>query len=137
MRNKTFTVEEADNALPLVRRIVADVVRSYRLLSEQAEAYKALRTVEDRTSETEERLNDLKRSMGSFSEEIESFVAELSEIGCEMKDLKSGTVDFPSRMDDRRVYLCYQLGEDRVESWHEITEGFAGRKPLPANILEE
>jgi hypothetical protein len=137
MRSRTFTVEEANNALPLVRRIVADVVRAYELLSEQAEAYKETRAVEDRTNEVEDRLNSLKRSMGALSEEIETYVGELSEIGCEMKDLKAGLVDFPFLMDDRRVFLCYELGEDRVEYWHEVTEGYAGRKPLPVTVPEE
>ena len=137
MRSRTFTVEEANNALPLVKRVVADIVRAYGLLSEQAEDYKDVRAVEDRTSEVEDRLNGLKRSMGVLSEEIETFVAELAEIGCEMKDLKIGLIDFPSLMDGRRVFLCYELGEERVEFWHELTEGYAGRKPLPVTVSEE
>ena len=137
MRSRTFTVEEANNALPLVRRIVADIVRAYELLSEQAEDYKDVRAVDDRTTEVEDRLNGLKRSMGVLSEEIETFVAELGEIGCEMKDLKIGLIDFPSLMDGRRVFLCYELGEERVEFWHELTEGYAGRKPLPVTVSED
>ena len=137
MRSRTFTVEEANNALPLVRRIVADIVRAYELLSEQAKDYKDVRAVDDRTTEVEDRLNGLKRSMGVLSEEIETFVAELGEIGCEMKDLKIGLIDFPSLMDGRRVFLCYELGEERVEFWHELTEGYAGRKPLPVTVSEE
>lgn len=137
MRSRTFTVDEANNALPLVRRIVADVVRAYELLSEQADEYKKVRGVEDRTNEVEDRLNSLKRSMSALSEEIEAYVGELSEIGCEMKDLKTGLVDFPSLMDDRRVFLCFELGEDRVEFWHELTEGYAGRRPLPVTVPEE
>ena len=137
MRSRTFTVEEANDALPLVRRIAADVVRAYELLSEQAEDYKNVRAIDDRTTEVEDRLNGLKRSMGVLSEEIETFVAELAEIGCEMKDLKVGLVDFPSLLDGRRVFLCYGLGEDRVEFWHELTDGYAGRKPLPVTVPEE
>ncbi len=137
MRSRTFTVEEANNALPLVRRIVADIVRAYELLSEQAEDYKGVRAVEDRTTEVEDRLNGLKRSMSVLSEEIEAFVAELAEIGCEMKDLKIGLIDFPSLMDGQRIFLCYELGEERVEFWHELTQGYAGRKPLPVTVSEE
>ncbi len=85
----------------------------------------------------EHRLNDLKRSMGALSGEIEDYVAELTEIGCELKDLKSGLVDFPSVMDDRRIFLCYEPGDERVEHWHEVTEGYAGRKPLPVTVPEE
>jgi hypothetical protein len=137
MRSRTFTVSEANDSLPLVRRIVADVVRAYELLSEQAVDYKDVRAIDDRTTDVEDRLNGLKRSMGVLSEEIENYVAELSEIGCEMKDLKTGLVDFPALMDGRRIFLCFEVGEDRVEFWHEVTEGFAGRRPLPVTVPEE
>lgn len=134
MRRKTFTVREANETIPLVRRIVEDVVHGYDELSRLAEEYKSLRL--SRAAD-EKKLNRLKRRMAGISEDIESYVVELGEIGCEMKDLKTGLVDFPWRMDGRDVLLCWQLGEDRVEHWHEVTDGFAGRRPLPVTVHEE
>jgi hypothetical protein len=75
--------------------------------------------------------------MADLSDQIDGFVHELSEIGCEMKDLEVGLVDFPAEMEGRKVYLCWKLGEDRVDHWHELTEGFRGRKPLPVTVPED
>jgi len=47
-----------------------------------------------------------------------------------LKDIQHGIIDFPSRMYDRDVYLCWRLGEDSVSHWHDVDAGFAGRRPL-------
>jgi len=137
MRSRQFSSEEATGSLPLVSKIVQDVVRDYAELSDLAAEYKELRASTERGEETEGTLNGLKRRMASLSEGIDAYVAELTEIGCEIKDLRTGLVDFPSEMDGRRVYLCWQLGEEAVEHWHELTDGFAGRRPLPVTVFED
>jgi hypothetical protein len=54
-------------------------------------------------------------------------------VGVQVKDLDRGLIDFPARHParDETVLLCWQLGEEAVEYWHGLEEGFAGRKPLP------
>ena len=63
-------------------------------------------------------------------EEINQRLAKLNEWGIELKGLDEGLIDFPSERDGRTVYLCWKLGEDRIEWWHELDTGFAGRQPL-------
>jgi hypothetical protein len=134
---KYYTIEEANHALPLVRAIVADIVRQYRDISER-----------------KERLDQIQRSRGSkerpandpYSEEmaqveqdlekeiavLQEFVDELEKLGVEIKDLSRGLVDFRAMMEGREVYLCWLLGEDEVAHWHELDAGFAGRQSLLA-----
>ena len=50
--------------------------------------------------------------------------------GAEIKSLEEGLLDFPSRREGELVLLCWKLGEEEIEYWHGIDEGFAGRKPL-------
>ena len=57
---------------------------------------------------------------------------ELRKLGVELKDHNTGLIDFPCRMGDREVYLCWRLGEPEVGYWHEVNAGFAGRQKLPA-----
>jgi hypothetical protein len=57
-------------------------------------------------------------------------VNKIQETGCVVKDLDTGLIDFPSLLDGQEVYLCWKVGEDRIEYWHGLHEGFAGRKPL-------
>jgi hypothetical protein len=137
MTRRVFTVEDSNQTLPLVRRVVEDIVRDYSDLAEMAKDYKSLRGRKDRDEGHEERLNYLKQEMANRSRAIDECVSELAEIGCEMKDLESGLVDFPAEMDDRRILLCWRLGEDRVDHWHETHEGFPGRKPLPVTVPED
>lgn len=68
---------------------------------------------------------------------LEEVVGEIQETGCVVKDVDEGLVDFPTLRDGREVYLCWKLGEKRIEYWHGMDEGFAGRKPLDEGSGEE
>ena len=137
MKSRTFTLDEAVRTLPLVRTVTQDIVKSYRRLSEIAEEYKGLRMEIPRTQEIAGMLSSLKAAMATLSERIDGYVAEIDEIGCEAKDLETGTVDFHFLLDGRRVCLCWRLGEESIEHWHEVTEGYQGRKPLPVTVPED
>jgi hypothetical protein len=52
------------------------------------------------------------------------------DLGCELKDLDDGLVDFPSYRQGQLIYLCWKRGEDRIEWWHTMEAGFSGRQPL-------
>lgn len=55
---------------------------------------------------------------------------QVRDMGVLVKDLDKGLIDFPYLKDDRVVYLCWHLGEESIEFWHEVEGGFAGREPL-------
>jgi hypothetical protein len=61
---------------------------------------------------------------------IQSALERIIETGCVVKDLDVGLLDFPARIDDQDVYLCWKLGEDRIRFYHRQDEGFSGRKPI-------
>jgi hypothetical protein len=125
---KQFTVDQANATLPLVRRIVQDVVTHYRAWNEKLNEIDLVaasgRASDNATADT------LAAEAQSLAREIESFRRELSELGIEMKDPGIGLIDFPSTMGNRPVYLCWRLGEADVAFWHEIHAGYAGRQPL-------
>jgi hypothetical protein len=62
---------------------------------------------------------------------------EIEGLGCLLKDLDIGLVDFPCRLGEREVYLCWKLGEPSIRFWHDIEEGFAGRKPLDKETIQQ
>ena len=68
-------------------------------------------------------------------ERLQVLVEELTTVGCELKDYQMGLVDYVGRHQGRDVYLCWRLGEARVNYWHELHTGFAGRQPV--SILDE
>ena len=59
----------------------------------------------------------------------------IQETGVIVKDLDLGLCDFPFYLDGRIVYLCWKLGEDKIEWWHEITTGFSERQSIPNDVL--
>jgi hypothetical protein len=70
------------------------------------------------------------RAWAEAQQAVEDHLAWLGARGIQLKDLQRGLVDFPSVRDGRPVLLCWLLGEPSVDFWHELTTGFAGRRPL-------
>lgn len=131
---RLFTIEQANRMLPLVRRIVEDIVQDYARWREQVsvlEVVAAGRRGDSPPDEAEKVEQDTQR----LAADIERYVGELRELGVEFKGFDEGLVDFPAELDGRTVFLCWRLGEDAVEHWHEVDAGFAGRRKLtaPAN----
>ena len=68
--------------------------------------------------------------MTQAMEALEKEIQKLEDLGCVLKDMTTGLVDFPAVRLGTRVWLCWKLGEDDVRFWHGLHEGFAGRKPV-------
>ncbi|NUO62653.1 MAG: DUF2203 domain-containing protein [Gemmatimonadaceae bacterium] len=126
-----FTVEQANRTLPLVRRIVADIVETYERWQGAVRAFE-LASLEASGGEQSADAAARQRDAERLAEEIAGFVRELEAIGVEFKGYDVGLVDFPARLGDRTVYLCWRLGEPEVRYWHELNDGFAGRQPIEA-----
>lgn len=122
---RVFSVAMAQRALPLVRRVVIDVVRHYHMLVKIQREYQVL--VRRGPSEELEQLRDRRQEI---ADRLTELAEELEMIGCELKDYETGLIDFPAVFDGRLVYLCWKLGEPDVAHWHELTDGYAGRQPL-------
>ncbi len=64
-------------------------------------------------------------------ENMHENLGNIQEMGVIVKDLELGLCDFPYLLDGRIVYLCWKLGEDKIEWWHEITTCFSERQAIP------
>ena len=130
---RTYSVDEANAALPQVRRLVERIVDLFQLLPELQEA---ARVADYKTSrptagpETEEVYEKARRAMHDAELELAEDALRLERIGVALKDAQTGLIDFYSYREGELVELCWKLGEDSVEHWHRIGEGFAGRRPL-------
>lgn len=129
---RLFTVEEANRTLPLVRRIVADIVEENERLQELLPRLRSVRlSRRTRGEATRESPEVLRSEVARSSARLEAYLAELAQIGCLLKDAQ-GLVDFYSLRDGHPVFLCWRLGEEEVGHWHELEGGFAGRRRLTA-----
>jgi hypothetical protein len=129
-----FTVEQANRTLPLVRRIVEDVVREHRLWQEKIVELDLLASGV-RADQPDPRAAALERDILALAEEIDGFEAELSGLGIQLKDRRIGLIDFPCNLEGRRVLLCWRLGEPSVQYWHDENAGYAGRQPLSPTLV--
>jgi len=134
---KTFTLDEAQNLLPVLRALLA-------------RAMEGKQTVEDSEKEFQDLNHRILLSGGLFVDVprvarrraerdkavqgTKDALAEIEAIGVQVKDLDIGLLDFPCRVDGRTLLLCWKLGEQRITHWHGISEGFAGRKPIDERI---
>ncbi|MDB5326994.1 MAG: hypothetical protein JWM57_2563 [Phycisphaerales bacterium] len=127
-RKKYFTIAEANRALPLVRRIVEDLVRTHEDASTLHNQLEHRLPVKQR----DEIQNALERAVDRLGDLID----ELKSIGCDLKDYRTGLIDFVGRHDGRDIFLCWKLGEASIEYWHEIHTGFSGRQPVSELVSE-
>jgi hypothetical protein len=127
---RSFTVDEANRMLPLVKRIVSDAVRDYWRWQDTVRDFEvaALRSSPDSPDAAAE---ELQEKATRLAEEIDGYMTELQKLGVLFKGFDTGLVDFPGEIDGRPVLLCWQLGEESVQFWHEESAGFIGRQPLP------
>ena len=124
-----FTVDQANRTLPLVRKIVEDVVQQHRRWRETILELDLVASTAA-VGEPPERASKLERDATLLARELDGYQRELEALGIQLKDRRLGLVDFPSEMNGRHVLLCWRLGEPEVQFWHEIDSGFAGRQPL-------
>ncbi|NBC11447.1 MAG: DUF2203 family protein [Planctomycetes bacterium] len=117
-----FTVAQANRAVPYVRRIVEDIGEVYRDavgLQKRLEYPLPDQDPAELEARYERRMSRLRQ-----------LVAELEDVGVELKDYDKGLVDFPAVHQGREVYLCWKLGEPAIAAWHEVEDGYAGRRDL-------
>jgi hypothetical protein len=130
---KTFTIDEAQSLLPVLESLLKRAIAGKKA-AEQVESHIAdlsrriylsggmrvdVAEVARQRSEMESHLNRVKET-----------IAEIDAIGVQVKDLDSGLLDFPCRLEDQIVLLCWRMGETAIEHWHRIEDGFKGRQPV-------
>jgi len=125
---RRFTLEQANRTLPLVSRIVTDIVKMHKQAT-------TLQIQLERLSPASRQRRPLEQDLEKAMERLSDLVGELSAVGCEVKDFQLGLVDFIGRHQGRDVYLCWKLGEPQIGHWHELDAGFAGRQPV--SLLQE
>jgi hypothetical protein len=127
-----YTVDRANRTLPLVRRIVEDIVREHERWQDAIARLDLLMTNSDTV---DLRVVALEKEVQAIARDIDAFQGELEALDIQLKDRRLGLVDFPTEIDGRRALLCWRLGEPSVQFWHDEDAGFAGRQPLSPTLV--
>ena len=141
VKDKLFSVEEANKLLPEIRTILDEFKDRKKMFFELKEEIIELTEVVDSEEYRSEELSKKERIMMATSKEIENLFEEIADLGCVVKDIDNGLVDFISIFKGRKVFLCWKQGEDKVSWYHDMQTGFTGRKKISdpvefKNILE-
>lgn len=133
-----FNLLEAEALLPEVERLVRnlqDQKRSY----EQADT--ELTNVSHRIAllggmiPPQDRILQLRARKDASAKGLKNTIENIQHLGCQIKDADTGLVDFPTLYRDREVYLCWKIGESGIGFWHEVEDGYRGRKPIDSDFL--
>lgn len=139
MSSRTFTLDEAQTLLPILESLLKQAIHGKKLIEE----------VDTELQETAQRvflnggtlvdvvyLARRKAERERAIQRIKDSMAEIDAIGVQVKDLDVGLLDFPCKVEDEVVLLCWKLGEPKIGFYHGMTDGFAGRKPIDGRIAD-
>ena len=138
MSSRTFTLDEAQDLLPVLESLLRKALDGKKLI-ESIDA--ELQAVAQRIfmnggmSINVVHLAERKAERGKILQRVKDAMDEIDAIGVQVKDLDIGLLDFPCEVDGHVVLLCWKLGEKSITHWHGVSEGFAGRKPVNSRIV--
>ncbi len=130
---RTFTLDEAQSLLPVLESLLKRAMEGKRSAQDLESGLNGLAQriyfsggmrvdtagIAKQRAEIEAHLKRVRES-----------IAEIDAIGVQVKNLESGLLDFPCRVEDQVVLLCWRLGEPAIEHWHTVDAGFQGRQPV-------
>jgi hypothetical protein len=131
--SKLFSLTEAERLRAELEPILIEAMESRRKMAEAEGQLRALAERIQRSGGMQvsyERAAGMRVERNRMEDAIQEAVERIHSTGCLVKDLEMGLLDFPSRIGEEDVYLCWRLGEDRIRFYHRQDEGFAGRKPI-------
>jgi hypothetical protein len=136
---KRFTLAQAQSLIPRVDRLLREAIA---LKSGFIEAEREFQSFNERImlmggmTVDRDRFLQVRSRRESEAERLRNAVTQLQDLGCLVKDLDTGLVDFPTLFRGQEVYLCWKLGEPSIEFWHGVDEGFRGRKTIDRDFRD-
>lgn len=131
--SKFFSLTEAERLRAELEPILIEAMEARKKMVEQEEKLGALAQRIQLSGGMQvpyEKAAKWRATRNKFEDSLREALERIQSTGCVVKDLDVGLLDFPSRIDNKDVYLCWRLGEDRIRFYHGQDEGFAGRKPI-------
>ena len=132
MNQKVFTLLEASSLIPQLKTILSEIqVKRKSVVRLEEELNELYVDNEGRVEPYKQEDYKLKRTMiNALYQDLNELATEITTLGCQMKDLNKGLVDFLAIRSGEYVYLCWMFGEDTIRFWHTLYDGFSGRRPI-------
>jgi hypothetical protein len=130
---KTFTLDEAQSLLPVLESLLKRAIESKQSAVKIESVLANLAQRIYLSGGMMVNVNDVSKKraeMESYLKNVRENITEIESIGVQVKDLDTGLLDFPFRLDDEIVLLCWRMGEKTIEHWHTTETGFKDRQPV-------
>lgn len=125
-----FTPSEVNSILPDVQRMLQDLGSKKNQITSERKVLEELAF-----RDGSEELELARQKIRGLMEEIERIIGLLEEMGCMVRHIDQGIVDFPALRYGKQVYLCWRVGESEVSFWHDMERGFAGRSRITVSEI--
>jgi hypothetical protein len=136
---RRFTLAEAQSLIPEVSRLLRDAVSlkgAYQEAEQAIETWTQRITMMGGVMVDRNQAIDARKRRDTSAASLRNAIEQVQAIGCVVKDLDIGLIDFPTEFRGEEVYLCWKLGEPRIEFWHGVEEGFRGRKAIDQDFRD-
>ena len=130
---KTFTLEEAQSLLPVLESLLKRAIEGKQLAQQAESGLSDLARriyISGGMRVDTDKVAKMRAELEGQVQQVRESVAEIDSIGVQVKDLDAGLLDFPCRLDDQVVLLCWRMGEPAIEHWHTTETGFKDRRPV-------
>jgi hypothetical protein len=137
MSSRTFTLDEAQDLLPVLESLLRTCIDGKKLVESVDAEFQALAHrifLSGGMSLNVVNLAQRKAEREKTFQRVKDAMSEIDAIGVQVKDLDIGLLDFPCEVDGQTILLCWKLGENAITHWHGVSEGFAGRKLIDQRI---
>jgi hypothetical protein len=123
---KNFSLKQANNLLPQIKLLVEEIKEKREKLYHALDRYEY--EVEGKKDQLE--IMFYKTEIETYNKEINELIEIIESFGVMVKGVDPFLVDFPAEYNGEKILLCWKEGEDKIEYWHGLYEGFAGRKHI-------
>jgi hypothetical protein len=136
---KRFSLSEAESLIPqldtLLRQAI-EIKSEYTTAGRNWEALLEKVTTSGGMVLDRAKAIELRTARDQTAARLRAIIEQVQEIGCVVKDLDIGLIDFPTLFRGTEVYLCWKLGEAGITFWHGVDEGFRSRKAIDQDFID-
>jgi hypothetical protein len=130
---KTFTLDEAQSLLPVLESLLKRAIEGKQSAEEVDNGLSDLSRsiyLSGGMKVDVSKVAKMRAEMEAHLQRVRESISEIDSIGVQVKDLETGLLDFPCRVEDEVVLLCWRMGEPAIEHWHTVESGFKDRQPV-------
>ncbi len=129
---RIFSLDEANGMLPELGRKLDELRGRFSEIVADQDRLAVLELIGGKDDGSPEHLEyaEKKKATTALVSQFETDFRKVRSLGCFVKDISRGLVDFYSVRNGRLIFFCWQLGEKEIQFWHELNSGYSGRKPI-------